>query len=63
MPEILNGREAILKYLADNHIRQSSLAKVYGLPRQDVYAILKGRKNDKRANEFVLKVINDYGIK
>lgn len=63
MPEISNGRVSILKWLNEHDLKQSSLAVAYGIPKQDVSAYLSGRKKNTAAKNFIIKVINDYGIK
>ena len=63
MPEISNGRVSILKWLDEHELKQNSLAVAYGIPKQDVSAYLSGKKKNKAANDFILAVINDYGIK
>lgn len=63
MPETLNGRQRILKYLGDNDISQPQIATMYGMTRQDVSDFLSGRKTTPAANKFIITLIKDFGIK
>ncbi|OXC06756.1 antirepressor [Ligilactobacillus agilis] len=62
MPETLNGREKIIKYLSDNDISISSLAVMYGVAKQDLADYLSGRKKNPRGNQIILKIISDFKI-
>lgn len=63
MPETLNGRERIIKYLSENNISISSLATMYGVNKQDMSDYLAGRKKNPKANQIILKVISDFKIR
>lgn len=63
MPETASGREAILKYLDDNDVSTTSLAKMFGVSWQYMEAVLSGEKTSKGANKLILLVIDRLGIK
>lgn len=62
MPTTMPGRELIKKYLKDNDIKTSDLAKTYGMTKQEVSDYLSGRKKNPASNQFILKVIRDFKI-
>lgn len=63
MPSTDEGRRKILSYLQENNITQNTLAKLYGLVKQDVSDFLNGKLNSPRANAFLARVIEDFGIR
>ena len=62
MPSTMPGRELVKKYLNDNKITTTDLAKMYGMTKQDVADYLSGRKTTPASNQFILKVIRDFKI-
>lgn len=62
MPSTMPGREIVKQYLKENHIKITSLAKMYGLPRQVVTDFISGRIKSPQGNEFILKVIKDFNL-
>lgn len=62
IPTTQPGRELIKKYLNDNKIKTTDLAKMYGMTKQEVSDYLSGRKVNPASNLFVLKVIRDFKI-
>lgn len=62
MPETLNGRELVKKYLEENDIERESMAKVFGISKQYLGEVLNGRKTGKKPNELILKIIQEFGI-
>ena len=62
MPDIANGREKVNAFLKEKGIKKTTLAVAYGFKRQEVTNILSGTTKGPRANSFILRVIEDYGI-
>jgi len=62
MPDTSNGREKINNYLKANEISISSLAKMYGISKQDMADYLAGRKKNPAANRTILKIISDFNL-
>ena len=62
MPSTMPGRELVKKYLNNNKITTTDLAKMYGMTKQDVADYLSGRKTTPASNQFILKVIRDFKI-
>ena len=62
MPDITNGRERVNAFLKEKGIKKTTLAVAYGFKRQEVTNILSGATKGPRANNFILQVIEDYGI-
>lgn len=62
MPSTLPGRELVKKFLQENDIKSTDLAKMYGMTKQEVSDYLSGRKTNPAANQFILKVIRDFKI-
>ena len=62
IPTTQPGRELVKKYLNDNKIKTTDLAKMYGMTKQDVADYLSGRKTTPASNQFILKVIRDFKI-
>lgn len=62
MPSTMPGRELVKKFLNDNKIKITDLAKMYGMTKQDVADYLSGRKTNPASNQFILKVIRDFKI-
>jgi predicted transcriptional regulator len=62
MPTTMPGRKLVKKYLANNHIKTTDLAKMYGMTKQEVSNYLSGSKTNPKANQFILKVIRDFKI-
>lgn len=63
MPETLNGRKQILKYMNKHGISRSQLAVMYGMNKQDVSDFLAGRRTNPAANRFIITLIKDFGLK
>lgn len=63
MPETLNGRTQIIKYMNEHDISRSQLAIMYGMNKQDVADFLAGRKTNPAANRFIITLIKDFGLK
>lgn len=63
MPETLSGRKRVLSYMNEHKISRSQIATLYGMNKQDVSDYLAGRKTNPAANRFILKMIQDFGIK
>lgn len=63
MPETLSGRKRVLSYMNKHKISRSQIATLYGMNKQDVSDYLAGRKTNPAANRFILKMIQDFGIK
>ena len=63
MPDIGSGRQKVLSYLKEHNVKKSTLASSYGYERQEVTNILNGSTKGPRANTFILRVIEDFGIK
>lgn len=65
MPTTLTGRELIKQYIDKNDISLQSLGAMYGISKVYVSDILSGKRTGKKANEIVLKIIEDFklGIK
>ena len=62
MPSTFPGRELVKKFLQENDIKSTDLAKMYGMTKQEVSDYLSGRKTNPAANQFILKVIRDFKI-
>lgn len=62
MPSTIPGRELVKKYLTENDIKTTDLAKMYGMTKQEVSTYLNGKKTNPAANKFILKVIQDFKI-
>ena len=62
MPSTFPGRELVKKFLQENDIKSTDLAKMYGMTKQAVSDYLSGRKTNPAANQFILKVIRDFKI-
>lgn len=62
MPDIANGRKKICDFLKENNIKKAALAAAYGMSRQEVTNILSGSTRGLKANQFILRVIEDYKI-
>jgi phage portal protein BeeE len=62
MPETLNGRELVKKYLEENDIERESMAKMFGVSKQYLGEVLNARKTGKKPNELILKIIQEFGI-
>lgn len=62
MPETLNGRKLVRKYLDDNKISDTSMAKMFGVTKQYLGQVLDGKRKGKKPNELVLKIIQEFGI-
>lgn len=62
MPSIMPGRELVKKFLKENDIKATDLAKMYGMTKQEVSDYLSGRKSNPAGNQFILKVIHDFKI-
>lgn len=62
MPDIANGRKKICDFLKENNTKKSALAAAYGMSRQEVTNILSGSTRGLKANQFILRVIEDYKI-
>lgn len=62
MPDIAVGREKVVEFLKKHNIKKSDLATAYGLNRQEVTNILSGSTKGPKANQFILRVIADYGV-
>lgn len=56
------GRELVKKYIKENHISISDLAKMYGLGRQDATDYISGKIKSPKSNQFILSVIKDFKI-
>jgi plasmid maintenance system antidote protein VapI len=52
MPTTMPGRKLVKKYLANNHIKITDLAKMYGLSKQDATEYISGRKTNSKANQY-----------
>ncbi|MGY4789256.1 XRE family transcriptional regulator [Pediococcus pentosaceus] len=62
MPETLNGRELVKKYLEENNISNESMAKMFGISKQYFGEVLNGRKTGKQPNKLILAIIQEFGI-
>lgn len=62
IPTTQPGRELVKKFLQENDIKSTDLAKMYGMTKQEVSDYLSGRKTNPAANQFILKVIRDFKI-
>lgn len=62
MPSTAPGRDLVRKYLKENDIKSTDLAKMYGMTKQEVSDYLSGRKINPAGNQFILKVIRDFKI-
>lgn len=62
MPETLNGRELVKKYLEENGISNESMAKMFGISKQYFGEVLNGRKTGKQPNKLILAIIQEFGI-
>lgn len=62
MPSTIPGRELVKKYLNENNIKISDLAKMYGMSKQEVSNYLNGKKTNPAGNKFILKIIQDFKI-
>lgn len=62
MPETLNGRELVKKYLEENDISNKSMAKMFGISKQYFGEVLNGRKTGKQPNKLILAIIQEFGI-
>lgn len=62
MPETLNGRELVNKYLEENNISNESMAKMFGISKQYFGEVLNGRKTGKQPNKLILAIIQEFGI-
>ncbi|WP_297816703.1 helix-turn-helix domain-containing protein [uncultured Lactobacillus sp.] len=62
MPSTISGRELVIKFLKDNGMKSTDLAKMYGMTKQEVSDYLSGRKSNRAGNQFILKVIHDFKI-
>lgn len=62
MPTSEVGRKLVRAYLDKNNISIASLAKMYGIGRQDATDYLSGKTTSPKANRFILSVISDFKI-
>ncbi|WP_294837227.1 XRE family transcriptional regulator [uncultured Lactobacillus sp.] len=62
MPTIAPGRRLVQKYLKDNRIKITELAKIYGLNPQDASDYISGRKSNPAANHFILSIVHDLKL-
>lgn len=62
MPETLNGRELVKKYLEENDISNESMAKMFGISKQYFGEVLNGWKTGKQPNKLILAIIQEFGI-
>lgn len=62
MPSTMPGRKLVQKYMEENSIKATDLAKMYGMTKQEVSDYISGRKNNPASNKFILKVIRDFKV-
>lgn len=63
MPTTLTGRQLIKQYVESNSVDLGSLGAMYGIGRVYMGEILSGKKQTKKANELVLKIIDDFKLR
>lgn len=63
MPTTENGRKLVSDWLKREHITVQGLANFYGMSRQEASNYINGTKVNPKANNFILKVIEDFKIK
>lgn len=62
MPTLTLGRKLVQKYLENNHIKITELAKIYGIKQQDATDYISGRKSNPAANRFILAIVHDLKL-
>ena len=62
MPSTTSGRELVKKFLQENNIKSTDLAKAYGMTKQEVSNYLNGSKTNPASNRFIVQVISDFNI-
>lgn len=63
MPETLEGRDKIIKYLGENNISFADIATMYGVAKQDVGDYLSGRKKNPAGTRLIARIISDFKIR
>lgn len=63
MSEFKIDRPLVLDFLKKNNLSYADVAAAYQMNKQVVYEYLTGAKTTPKANQFVLKLIRDYGIR
>lgn len=62
MPETIEARARVLKYMEDNDVTYAQLAVMSGYSKPEIHSAVTGKSRTRKSNEIILKLIQMFGL-